>query len=269
MKICELKSFGVFDTAIALSGKKSTNSRITKYFEIEYYIGATGKAIINGQTIDIAPGTLLCGKPGQIRSSIADFRCYYMHVHFPQESPYREMLEQAPVFFQIIDRGIYEGIFESLTIHLLNEGYDEQSDLINARLLELFYNIRKDSQKNVNCDRQPHRERYKLIQSVLEYVQENYREPLTLKDMADIVGYSPNHFHHVFRTVIGKTPQQYLLEERLKHAKWLLVQTEKTLSEIAYECGFSSQSHLCARFKENVFCTPVEYRKRNLNNYRM
>jgi len=41
----------------------------------------------------------------------------------------------------------------------------------------------------------------------------------------------------------------------------LLVQSDKTISEIAYECGFASQSHFSLRFKEVTFCTPGEYRR--------
>ena len=267
MKICELKSFGVFDTAIAFPGKKRSNNRTTEYFEIEYYISATGKAVVNGQTYDIAPGTLLCGKPGQTRRSIFDFRCYYAHLSLPSDSPYLAMLEQAPVFFQIIDCKAYVDLFESLTVHLLSEGYDEESDFINAKLLELFYYLKKDSHNNLNCSGQFDNNRYGFIQHVLEYIRQNYQEPITLRSLADLVGYSPNHLHHVFRTVMGKTPQDYLMEERLRHAKWLLIRTDKTLSEIAYECGFSSQSHLCARFKSSMLCTPGEYRRRNINNY--
>ena len=268
MKICELTNFGVFDTAIAFPGKKRTNNRNVKVFEIEYYITATGKAVINDRKYEIAPGTVLCGKPGQTRCSIFGYRCYFLHIRFPEDSPYRTLLQQTPDFFQIIDRKIYERLFESLTEHLLNEGYDPESDFVNAKLLELLYYMRKDSQNNRNCPEHFDKNRYRFIPQVLEYIHQNYQKPITLQDMANLVGYSPNYFHNIFRTVMGKTPQDYLMEERLRQAKWLLVQTEKTLSEIAYECGFSSQSHLCARFKRSVFCTPGEYRQRNMDSYR-
>lgn len=268
MRICELTNFGVFDTAIAFPGKKRSSDRIADVFEIEYYISATGKAIINDRAYEICPGTVLCGKPGQIRSSIFHFRCYFLHIRFPADSPYRSLLEQTPDFFQIIDRKAYGRLFESLTAHLLSEGYDPESDYVNAKLLELFYYLKKDSRNNRNCPEQFDKNRYRFIPKVLEFINQNYQKPITLADMAKLAGYSPNYFHNVFRTVMGKTPQDYLMEQRLQHAKWLLVQTEMTLSEIAYECGFSSQSHLCARFKRSVFCTPGEYRQRNMDSYR-
>jgi len=269
MRICELHNYGVFDTNIARPGKKRSSVRDVELFEIEYYITASGKAIINDRNYDMIPGTLLCAKPGQRRSSIFPFRCYYLHIGVPEDSPYYSLLKQCPDFYQIIDTQIYSQIFKSLIDHLLLEGYNAESDYINAKLLELFYYLHRDSQNNQNCPEQFDKIRYRFIPQVLDYIRQNYQKPIALKDMASLAGYSPNYFHNVFRSVMGKTPQDYLMEERLRQAKRLLVQTEKTLSEIAYECGFSSQSHLCARFKQSVFCTPGEYRQRNMDSYRI
>ena len=268
MKICELTQYGIFDTDLAYPDKKRSNDRLVDCFEIEYYIAATGKSIVNGRSYEIAPDTVLCGKPGQFRRSVFGFRCYFLHITFPTDSPYREQLEQTPDFFQIIDKKAYRKIFESLTAHLVSEGYDPESDFVNARLLELFYYLKKDSQNNLNCPEQFDKNRYRFLPRVLEHIHKNYQRTLTLKELADLAGYSPNYFHHVFRTVMGKTPQEYLTDERLRQARWLLAQGEKPLSEIAYECGFSSQSHLCARFKEHMGCSPGEYRQQITENYR-
>ncbi|MBE6975765.1 MAG: helix-turn-helix domain-containing protein [Ruminococcaceae bacterium] len=268
MRLCELTNYGVFDTKIARPDKKRSASRNTDVFEIEYYISANGKAIINDRAYEMAPGTLLCAKPGQKRSSIFHFRCYFLHIRLPEDSRYRALLEQTPDFFQIVDGQAYGRLFETLTEHLLSEGYDPDSDFVNAKLLELFYYLNKDSQNNRNCPEQFDRNNYRFIPKVLEYIQQNHQKNLTLAEMADLAGYSPNYFHNIFRTVMGITPQEYLMQQRLQHAKLLLIHTDNTLSEIAYECGFSSQSHLCARFKRSVLCTPGEYRQRNMNRYR-
>lgn len=268
MKICNLLTYGVFDTNLARAGKKRSVARTTLLFEIEYYISSSGTATINDRTYDIAPGTLLCVKPGQKRSSVFPFRCYYLHIELPADSPYFELLMQAPDFYQIIDRHTYTGIFESLIAHLLQEGYNCESDFVNAKLLELFYHLKNDSQNNRNCLEHFETNQYHFIPYVLEYMQLNFHRQITLTELADIAGYSPNYFHHVFRKVMGLTPQEFLMEERVQKAKLLLIKTDKTLSEIAYECGFCSQSHLCARFKRKVFCTPGEYRQQNMNRYR-
>jgi len=267
MKIGELIEYGVFDTAVMFPGKKRTADRPVESFEIEYYISATGKAVVNERAYDLSPGTLLCGKPGQTRSSIVDFRCYYIHLVLPDDSPYMGLLQNAPDFFQIIDSAAYGRLFESLITHLLDGGYDPESDFFNARLLELFYYIRCDSQNNLNCPESFDKNRNRFIPQATEFIRENFSRQITLSNLAERAGYSPNYFHHVFSSVMGKTPQEYLTEERIRNAKRLLVQSDKSLSEIAYECGFSSQSHFSRQFKKHTFSTPGQYRQQNIDNY--
>lgn len=269
MKLCRLKGFGVFDMGVKYPGKKRTGDREVRHYEIEYYIAATGKSIVNGREFEIAPGTVLCGKPGQLRASIFGFRCYYLHLDFDEDSPYKAMLDRAPDYFQIIDGEAYGRVFESLIVHLLAEGYHEESDFVNARLLELFYYLDRDTKNNENCPTSFDKNRNRFIPKAVEFIRENYYKHLSLEDMARVAGYSPNYFHHVFTSVMGKTPQQYLLEERIRRAKILLVQSEKTISEIAYECGFASQSHFSLRFKQATYSTPGEYRQRSTERYRI
>lgn len=269
MKLCKLSGYGVFDMGQSFPNMKRTGDRRVTHYEIEYYISATGKSIVNGREYEIAPGTVLCGKPGQIRASIFGFRCYYLHIDFDEGSPYAALLDGTPDYYQIVDGEEYGRIFETLIAHLVSEGYDEESDFVNARLLELFYFLGKDAANNRSCPVSFDKNRNRFIPKAVEYIRENYSRRLTLEEMARVAGYSPNYFHHVFTSVMGKTPQQYLLEERIRHAKLLLTQSEKTISEIAYECGFASQSHFSVRFKEVTYSTPGEYRQRRSGRYRV
>lgn len=267
MKLCNLIAYGVFNTNQHFPGKKQTPEREVPCFEIEYFFSTTGKAIVDGRAYELSPGTLLCAKPGQKRMSVLGFQCYFLHLYFDGDSPYKAMLEDTPEYFQIVDRDAYGSLFESLIGHLLSEGYDPESDFINARLLELFYYLRRDSESNRNCPEQFDKTRYRFIPQTVGFIRENYPHKITLREMADAVGYSPNYFHQVFTSVIGKTPQQFLLEERIRQSKILLAQSEKTLSEIAYECGFSSQSHFSMQFKKMTFSTPGQYRQRCVDRY--
>lgn len=267
LKIGELIEYGVFDTAVAFPDKRRSADRLVESFELEYYISANGKSVVNGRAFELSAGTVLCGKPSQVRSSIFDFQCYYIHLVLPDNSPYQALLQSTPDYFQIIDSNAYGRLFESLIRHLLQDGYDPESDFFNARLLELFYYLRRDSQNNLNCPESFDKNRNRFIPQAIDYIRKNFAKHISLADLAQQAGYSPNHFHHVFTSVMGKTPQQYLTEARINHAKLLLVQTDNPLSEIAYECGFSSQSHFSLQFKKSTFSTPGQYRQRNIERY--
>ncbi len=263
MKLCRLTNFGIFDTRKSFPGKKKTPERLTPGFEVEFYTDCDGKAIVDGREYEISEGSLLCSKPEQRRSSILGFQCWYLHFQLPEDSPYAAPLNDLPDFYRIIDREIYGFLFESLIHHLLSEGYEEEDDYVNARLLELFYHLRSDAQRNRNylslglrgSGQNP------CIPRVLDFLHTHYGAPLTLSEIAAISGYSPNHFHRIFSHVMGNTPQEYLLSVRLEHAKQLLLQPEKSISEIAYECGFSSQSYFTEQFRKEARMTPGKYRK--------
>ena len=268
MKLGELIKYGVFNTQDAFPGKKQTAERITDSYEIEYFISTTGKTVINGRTYEIAPGTLICAKPGQRRMSFLGFQCFFIHLTLPQDSSYRILLDSTPDFYQIIDRDKYGYLFETLIEHLLTDGYDPESELFNARLIELFYYLRQDAEQNRNCPALFDKSGNRFVLRTVEYIQENYPHKLTLETLSAITGYSPNYLHHVFTAVMGKTPQQYLTEVRLRAAKSLLVRTNKSLSDIAYECGFSSQSHFSQQFRRSTYVTPGAYRAHHLSSYR-
>ena len=81
--------------------KKSTS--INTLLQMLFY--GCGKAIINDRTPEIAPGTLLCAKPGQKRSSVFPFRCYFLHIRLSKDSPYRQLLEKGELKVQTLGRG--------------------------------------------------------------------------------------------------------------------------------------------------------------------
>ena len=84
---------------------------------------------------------------------------------------------------------------------------------------------------------------------------------LTVKGLAALVGMSPQSFAIAFKESFKVTPAQYVLMERVKWARWLLINTDAPISAIAAETGFSSQSHLTSVLRHRINETPYELRK--------
>lgn len=95
---------------------------------------------------------------------------------------------------------------------------------------------------------------------VLEYLHEHLDQDIKLADLAALVGISQFHFSHLFKQSIGLPPYQYLLQQRVERAKQLLKQTDRTIVEIAFLCGFNSHSHLSKQFRQVTGITPTAYR---------
>lgn len=83
----------------------------------------------------------------------------------------------------------------------------------------------------------------------------------TVRYFADKVCLSPNYFGDLVKKETGKTPQEYIQNKIIDLAKEMIIGTDKTVSEIAYELGFQYSQHFSRIFKKNVGCTPLEYRK--------
>jgi AraC family transcriptional regulator len=98
-----------------------------------------------------------------------------------------------------------------------------------------------------------------LVQ-VLDYINEYLGQDIKLTDLAALVDMSQFHFSHRFKQAIGVSPYQYLLQQRVERAKKLLKQTERSIMDIALECGFSSYSHLSKQFRQLTGITPKAYR---------
>ena len=100
------------------------------------------------------------------------------------------------------------------------------------------------------------------LKNVLTYMRENYDKQLSLEDMAKSAGMSPKYFCLFFRNMTGKTPLEYLNGYRVEKASKELIKTYKTVTEIAYACGFNDLSYFIKTFKKHKGVTPAKFRKR-------
>jgi AraC family transcriptional regulator len=98
------------------------------------------------------------------------------------------------------------------------------------------------------------------LQQILEYIHAHLERDIKLADLAGSIGMSQFHFSHLFKQSIGTSPYQYLLQQRIERAKQLLKQTNRSIVDIAFCCGFNSHSHLSKQFRQLTGMTPKSYR---------
>jgi AraC family transcriptional regulator len=98
------------------------------------------------------------------------------------------------------------------------------------------------------------------LHQVARYVQAHLDADLSLDDLAEVVGLSKYHFSRRFKQRTGQSPYQFVIYERVRTARHLLQETTRPLAQIAFDVGFSSQSHFTRTFKRHVGATPGTYR---------
>lgn len=100
------------------------------------------------------------------------------------------------------------------------------------------------------------------IAVLISYIQENYQKKLTIEELADLVNYSVNYVSRLFKKHCGVNTVEYINRVRLSCVCHELVNTDKKISEIAADSGFSNVSYLNRTFLKLFGCTPHEYRKK-------
>ena len=87
-----------------------------------------------------------------------------------------------------------------------------------------------------------------------------YAEPLDIPALAALTHLSPSRFGRVFRDVFGETPHRYLQRRRVERAMALLRQTDRPVTQVAWDVGFSSLGTFSRTFSAIVGCSPSEFR---------
>jgi AraC family transcriptional regulator len=100
------------------------------------------------------------------------------------------------------------------------------------------------------------------LRQVLDYIYDALDRDIKLADLAALIDISPFHFSHQFKQSLGISPYQYLIQQRIERAKRLLLQTDRSILDIALECGFNSHSHLSQKFRQLTGITPKKYRSK-------
>lgn len=100
-----------------------------------------------------------------------------------------------------------------------------------------------------------------LMESARRYIDDNFREPLTLDQIAAHADVSPSYFCRKFKSRFGSSPITYLRNLRISRASYLLRNTNLPLAEVAEQSGFFSVSYFCREFKKSTGHTPIKYRR--------
>lgn len=92
------------------------------------------------------------------------------------------------------------------------------------------------------------------------FIEANFVRPLSLTDVAHHVGLSPNYLASVFKSYFGRTIKGVLTQARITRAKRLLVSSDKTVTEIAYEVGYNSPHYFSRIFHAQTGVTATDFR---------
>jgi len=106
-------------------------------------------------------------------------------------------------------------------------------------------------------------ERVKLIMAAINYISRNIEKKITIDELCSICTMSRRMFTDNFKAITGMTVAQFIHSLRLNKARTLLMLSDKSISEIAIECGLYDKSHLIHAFTEHTGVSPTKYREQS------
>ena len=101
-----------------------------------------------------------------------------------------------------------------------------------------------------------------VIETVTAYINEHFKEDPSIETLAGLANLSTYYFIRIFRKETGLTPHEYVLNLKMRTAKYLLKKTVLSVKDICYECGFKNESVFCAAFRKMTGLTPTAYRRK-------
>jgi len=193
---------------------------------------------------------------------LANKRCA---IHWDNLPGFAEAFPKANVFADLfeVDSNIYTcaggTAAMDMMLRLIGEDFDE--NLVNRVCEQMLTDrVRSPSDRQ----RLPLRARLGVqnskVLTIIELMEANLAEPLSLVEIADRVGLSRRQIERLFRQEMGRSPARYYLEIRLDRARHLLLQSTMPVVEVAVACGFVSASHFSKCYREVYARSPQQER---------
>lgn len=127
--------------------------------------------------------------------------------------------------------------------------------LIFSETLESNIEIKKNDVEDLKCSN-------KVLEPALKYIEENYGEQILLEDVASVSNLSPYYFSKLFKKEMGMNFTAYVTKYKIEKAKWMLVNTDIPIVNIASELGYYECGYFTKVFKKIEGITPTEYRSK-------
>lgn len=244
---------------------------LTRYMQdYELIIVTEGTAYLqmDDRRFSIEKGEFLIFPPSTKQMGYKNSRCTFYWLHFTYENPVSiECFDEFPEGkseenIYIPEYGKIENLEKIIVImkHLQDNVRSYHNNLHNnyictTILSEIFSQfLEKKNKENTSLKRK------QLFNDIQDYIKWNLSNEIKVSEIAEHFGYNKRYISYLFSTIAGVTLKQYIIEEKLELAKYLLCDTNSNINEIAYRSGFQDSHNFMKAFKKIVGLTPTQYR---------
>ncbi len=220
-------------------------------YELVYYVTGKGDTYIQNELYTYTAGQFTIIPPNCRHNEFRKLESQVMFFIFSYDN--------VPV---ILKSGLYHDYADQRILKLIKNmatelrGKSNYYDVkLRCRLMEIIVEIGRMSNAS------PSNKANEQLLYAKNYIEQYYHGKLDLAGLADTLGYSYDHFRHVFKEYTGYSPKQYVIRQRMDQAKQKLINSSDPITLVSMECGFSTLPQFCMMFKKNVGVSPIEYRQ--------
>lgn len=221
------------------------------------------RAAVEGQEYRLTQsGEYILFTPGVHHSAVTNpgnlMRCYAFEFHLTHVASAQPLASvPLPVTGRLVPADkVMNGAHDLIRAWRVRPlGYEMR---VRSLLLDILFEI---FQQHHLGDIEPYKIR--LVEEATRFIRANYKQKLTLADIAKTSSLSPTYFGSIFRRVTGQTPIEYLNRTRVHVAQDLLIATTLPVSEVAAAVGVEDLPYFSRMFKKYTGFSPSEYRRRH------
>ena len=228
-------------------------------FIVFYTLGGAGVVRQNGQEITLVRGQALlmdCRSPQSYGTAPGYSSWYHLWTH----------VDGGGVSMAAETLGLPRLVPVNVSLSRIQPHFDTLFDLLETESIENFARcslavhglmtelVVAAQQASPTSEEDP-------VALACAYIAAHYAERLSVDDLATIAAVSPSYLIRLFKRKLGTTPHDYLMRQRITHAKELLAETTLTSAAIAQQVGFTTESNFSYRFKQMVGQSPRAYRQ--------
>lgn len=245
--------------------------------DIEYFYVLDGciEFMVNGKQIHLDKGEGICVNSKRVHSnwsnkgSYCEFMCLVIHPSYMCASDYIEQRYVAPILspgsndFILLKKGNWtEKIIDEL-MNLFAENKDPKT--LELEIIEASFKCLRLMHENIDFSmaKQAAPIHASTFKSMMSFIQDRYMDKISLEDIASSGNVGKTLCAKIFKRYVAKTPGDYLISYRITKSMDLLTSSDLSVTDIAFQTGFTSGSHYTKTFREMVGCTPTEYRNTN------
>jgi transcriptional regulator GlxA family with amidase domain len=150
--------------------------------------------------------------------------------------------------------------FTTFTLYLIEKFCGHEAAIIASKMLMI--NMHQVPQQSFSIFQLQHDHADEAIQTIQQFIEKNYEEPVSMEDMASQCNMSVRNFIRRFEQATGNTPLEYLQRVRIEAAKKLLENKNHSIEQVAMQCGYEDMNFFRKIFKRHVAMTPKEYKEK-------